>query len=131
MNRPILCCLKIKQATLFVGIIDLILHMMVLTTLFALYSHPNLFDHYYANSLSLIVSPSSSFYSASLKNVNDLNNNPSVMSNQLSQTSSSTVSSVSTLSSSTSSQFYQFQLKNQQLGQLKFRQYDSGMKKIL
>ena len=93
--------------------------MMVLTTLFALYSHPNLFDHYYANSLSLIVSPSSSFYSASLKNVNELNNNP------LASTPSSAASTLSP-SSQINNQLYQWQLKSQQLGQFKLRQYDAG-----
>lgn len=38
------------------------MHMMVLATLFAAYSHPTLFDHYYSNSISLLVSPSSSIY---------------------------------------------------------------------
>jgi hypothetical protein len=63
--------------------------------------------------------------------MNDLNN-PSMIANgnlnsQSSQTSSSSVATASTLSSSTNSQLYQFQMKNQQLGQLKFRQYDSGI----
>lgn len=63
MNQPILCCLKIKPATLFIGVTDLMMHMMVLATLFAAYSHPALFDHYYSNSISLVVSPTSSLYS--------------------------------------------------------------------
>ena len=44
--------------------------MMVIATLFAAYSHPNLFDHYYANSISLVVSPSSSLYSMPTSNKN-------------------------------------------------------------
>ena len=50
--------------------------MLVVTTLFALYSNPNMIDPYYANSISLIVSPSSSFYSTSIKSINDLNSAP-------------------------------------------------------
>lgn len=117
MNRPILCCLKVKQASLFVGIVDLILHMMVLTKLFALYSHPNLFDHYYANSLSLIVSPSSSFYSNSLKNINDID---AANSNSQLQLTSTLLAPTSL--SRNSNQLYQWHLKSQ----IKLnRQFDS------
>jgi hypothetical protein len=76
MNKPILCCLKIKPATLLVGLIDLTLQMSMLAALFASYSRPDVFDHYYANSLSLVSSssaagspclpPSSSYKSSSL-----------------------------------------------------------------
>jgi hypothetical protein len=64
MNKPILCCLKIKPATLLVGLVDLTLHMSLLATLFASYTRPDIFDHYYANSLSLVSSSSSSCLSA-------------------------------------------------------------------
>jgi hypothetical protein len=52
--------LKIKPATLLVGLIDLTVHMSLLATLFASYTRPDIFDHYYANSLSLVSSSSSS-----------------------------------------------------------------------
>ena len=46
---------------------------MVMATLFAAYSHPTLFDHYYSNSISLVVSPSSSLYPIPLSNKNSEN----------------------------------------------------------
>ena len=56
--------------------------MMVLATLFAAYSHPTLFDHYYSNSISLLVSPSSSIYPSPTSNKINNNNN---INNELSQ----------------------------------------------
>lgn len=58
------------------------MHMMVLATLFAAYSHPTLFDHYYSNSISLLVSSSSSIYPSPTSNKINNNNN---INNELSQ----------------------------------------------
>ena len=66
MNKPILCCLRIKPATLLVGLVDLAVHMFLLATIFASYSHLAIFDQHYANSMSLISSSSSSCMSASM-----------------------------------------------------------------
>jgi hypothetical protein len=44
MNKPILCCFKIKSATLLIGIFDLMIHMLLLATLFASISSPNSFE---------------------------------------------------------------------------------------
>lgn len=59
-NKQVLCCLKIKPAALLIGTIDLVLHMSLLATLLASYSHPDIFDHYYFSSISLISSSASS-----------------------------------------------------------------------
>jgi len=48
---------------------------LFIATLFAAYSHPTLFDHYYSNSISLLVSPSSSIYPIPISNKINNNNN--------------------------------------------------------
>ncbi|RNA31743.1 Lysosomal-associated transmembrane 4A [Brachionus plicatilis] len=59
MTRKILCCLKVKSATLLIGSIDLFAHVMFVLSLLTSWSHPSIFDHYYTNSFSLMASPSS------------------------------------------------------------------------
>lgn len=75
MTRKILCCLKVKSATLLIGSIDLVsfgqidwkkiffffkfAHVMFVLSLLTSWSHPSIFDHYYTNSFSLMASPSS------------------------------------------------------------------------
>jgi hypothetical protein len=50
MNKPILCCFKIKSATLLIGIFDLMMHMLILATLFASISSPNAFENVWSHS---------------------------------------------------------------------------------
>ncbi|CAF0926464.1 unnamed protein product [Brachionus calyciflorus] len=68
MTKAIFCCLKIKSATLLIGILDLFLHIILLTSLLTSWSHPSIFDHYYTNSFNLMSSPSSNCQIISARN---------------------------------------------------------------
>ena len=53
MDKPIICCFKIKSATLLIGIFDLMCHIMILASLFASISNPNI-ENYSAGDLTPI-----------------------------------------------------------------------------